>query len=149
MRQFFHILIQVQPTLFKSFIWKHFVNMANPMKIFFQFFIVFISITIYYPVLLYPLFLAITTPSSMSMYPFSFLLHPSTLYPPPPLLLSCSLYMSLSIFLVSSVCSSDSTYEWNYVVFVFLRLAFSLNIMFSSSIHTVAKGKTFFFFIAQ
>ena len=37
---------------------------------------------------------------------------------------SCSPSMSLSIFLVSSVCSLDSTGEWNHMVFVFLWLAY-------------------------
>ena len=34
-----------------------------------------------------------------------------------------SVYESISILLVSTVCSLDSTYEWHYMVFVFLWLA--------------------------
>ena len=63
------------------------------------------------------------------------------LLPSPPLSCHPALYESVFILLVSSVCSLDSTYEWNDMVFVFLWLAYSLSIMFSRPIHTVAKVK--------
>ena len=44
----------------------------------------------------------------------------------------------------SSVSFLNSIYEWNHMVFVFLRLI-SLGIMHSSSIHIVANGKISFF----
>ena len=47
-------------------------------------------------------------------------------------------------FPCQSVCSLNSTHEWNHMVFVFLWLI-SLSIMFSRSIHTISEGKIFFF----
>ena len=60
---------------------------------------------------------------AMSMSPFSFLLNPSTSYAP-HLTYHPALYESVPIFLISSVCLLDSTYERNYMVFVFLWLAY-------------------------
>ena len=58
-------------------------------------------------------------------FPFSLLLNPSTPYtqPHPTAVSLLSIYESVSLLLVSSVCSLDSTYEWNHMVFVFLWLA--------------------------
>ena len=77
--------------------------------LFFVFFILlYFSVTIYPPYT--PLPTTITTLFYVSMSPFSLLLKPSTptsshlsFYP--------ALYESLSIFLVSSVCSLETTYE--------------------------------------
>ena len=53
---------------------------------------------------------------------------PSPLTQPPPTAVSLlSIYESVSILLVSSFCSLDSTYEWNHVVLVFLWLKPFLN----------------------
>ena len=84
------------------------------------------------------------------MSPFPFLLHPSTPSPSPrPLaVILLSIYESVPISLVSSVCSLDSTYEWNHMVFSSLCLI-SLSIMFTTFIHAVTKGKIFFFFMAK
>ena len=60
-----------------------------------------------------------------------------------------SFYESVSILLVSSVCSFESTYEWNHRCLSFSDWLISLSIMFSRPIHTVAKGKIFFFFIVE
>ena len=58
---------------------------------------------------------------------FSLLLNTSIPNPQPPtpraVSLLCS-YESVSILLVSSVCSLDSTYEWDRMVFDFLWLAY-------------------------
>ena len=58
---------------------------------------------------------AISTLLSRSMSPFLFLLNLSTLCSPP---LSChpAIYVSVSILLVSSVCSLDCTYKWNQMM---------------------------------
>ena len=74
----------------------------------------------YHLVPLYPA--AVTTLLSMSMCPFSFLLHPSTLYA--PLAVICSPSESVSVLFVSLVCSLDSTCRWNHMVLVFLWLAY-------------------------
>ena len=55
---------------------------------------------------------------------FSLLLNPFTLSPPPPTICHPAHYQSVPIFLVSSVCSLDFTYEWNPFLFVFLWLAY-------------------------
>ena len=69
--------------------------------------------------------------------------------PPPPAtshhLLSIWVHLCFACY---SVCSLDSTYEWNHTEFVLLWFT-SLSIMFSMSIHTVEKGKIFFFFMAE
>ena len=83
-------------------------------------------------------------------YPYPWVLFPFCSIPlpshiPPPAVILLSIYESVPIFLVSSVCSSDSTYDWNHVIFVFSDWLISLSIMFSSSIYTVLKGKLFFF----
>ena len=78
----------------------------------------------YHLVTIYPKPLAIPTLLSMSWVLFHF-----TSIPPPPnhsptsyhLL---SIYESIPIFIVSSVYSLDSIYEWNHMVFVFLWLAY-------------------------
>ena len=90
---------------------------------FFLFFIVFFSITIQSPYIPFP------TPQSPPYCP-----HPWVLFPfcsTPHALLSprnschlLSIYDSVSIVLVHSVCSLDSIEEWNYMVFVFLWLAY-------------------------
>ena len=65
---------------------------------------------------------AVTTLLSMPMSPFCSIPPPSNLSAPlsgHPLL-----YQPVSILLVSSVCSFDSTYEWNQMIFVFLWLPY-------------------------
>ena len=71
-----------------------------------------------------PLPPTITTLLSMTISTFSFLVNPSTPYPPYP---SCHPALHLwvcPILLVSSVCSLYSTYKWNHMLFVFFRLAY-------------------------
>ena len=86
--------------------------------------LIFIVFFYYHLVTIYPKPLAIPTLLSMSWVLFHF-----TSIPPPPnhsptsyhLL---SIYESIPIFIVSSVYSLDSIYEWNHMVFVFLWLAY-------------------------
>ena len=56
---------------------------------------------------------------------FLFLLlnHSTHLRPPLPATWSCQPALYLSIFLVSSVCSLNFTYEWNHMLLIFLWLA--------------------------
>ena len=59
-----------------------------------------------------------------SFFPFLFA---QFSHPPTPLSAAAvllSIYESLFIFLVSSVCSLESTYEWNHMVFSLLWLAY-------------------------
>ena len=77
----------------------------------------------------------------------SFFLHPSTPRPPallPPKGWHPALYESVSVLLVNAVCSLDSTYKWNHMVFVFLW-HISLITMFSRSNHAVSNGKFSYF----
>ena len=53
------------------------------------------------------------------------------------------LWVLFSLF----ICFVDSTYKWNYMVFVFLWVI-SLSIILSRSIHVAANGKISFFFTA-
>ena len=53
---------------------------------------------------------------------FSFLLNPSTLLPWPRAVCLVSIYDSVSILLVSSVCSLNYIYRFNHIVLVFLWL---------------------------
>ena len=79
----------------------------------------------YHLVPLYPP--EITTLLSMSWVLFPFCSIPSTPNHPHPAPTSChllSIYESVFVLLVSSVCSLDSTYKWNHMVFVFLWLAY-------------------------
>ena len=79
-----------------------------------------------------------------SFFLFAHSLHPLTFCPT-----SChlfSIYESVFVLLVSSVCSLGSTYEWDHMVFVISDWLFSLSMMFSMSIHTMSKGKFFVFF---
>ena len=104
----------------------------------------------YHLVSLYPCPPAIPTLLSMSVSPFSFLLNPSTRLPPSPTICHLlSIYESVPIFLVSSVCSLDSTYEWIIWYLSFSDWLISLSIMFSRTIHTVAKGKIFFLWLSS
>ena len=86
----------------------------------------------------------------LSMSSFSVLMNPSTLQSLPST--SChllSICESPSVLLVSSVCSLDSTYQWNHRTFVFPWLAYFTYIIFSRSTYTVEKGKFFFIFYSQ
>ena len=68
---------------------------------------------------------AITIPLSMTMDSFPFLFNPSKpTFPLALAVLLLSIYESVSILLVSSVCSLDSTNEWNPMIFLFLWLAY-------------------------
>ena len=80
---------------------------------------------------------------SMSMSPFSFLLNLSTPNPPPAVT-PLSIYESVPIFLVCSVCSLESTHEWEHTVFVFLWRAYVTE-------HDVllTEAKLFFLFMAE
>ena len=77
------------------------------------------------------------------------------LFPPIiPTLLPCGycqfvLYFNVSgyILLAYLFCSLGSTYRQDHIVFVFHCLAYFTCIMLSGSIHTVAKGRNFFFFL--
>ena len=69
--------------------------------------------------------------------------------PTPRVVNLLSMYESVSIMLVSFVCSLGSTYEWNHRVFVFLWHAYSLSIMFSRSIHAIARDKIVLFFMVE
>ena len=57
-------------------------------------------------------------PSSLVLFPFCSI--PPSPHLPTIAVILLSIYESLSIFFVSSVCSSDSTYKWNHMAFVFL-----------------------------
>ena len=100
-------------------------------------------------ILLIPLPLpTITTLLSMSLTSF-FLFAPSLYHLNPQSCHLLSVYEPVSILLVSSVCSLDSTYEWNYKVFVFLWLAYftQQNIL---RVHPCCyKESNFFFFTTE
>ena len=122
----------------------------------------FPSITIYPP---HPPPISPTLPPSSShhtvayvheLFPlFSFLpnfSNPLWLSPiPHPTTCRClpALCLWVSIFLLSSLCSLDSTYEWNHMVFIIFDWLISLSIMLSRTTHAVAKGKISFFFYGQ
>ena len=76
----------------------------------------------------------------------SFLLDTATTYPPSPKLSVC--YESVSVLLVSSVCSLDSYMSEIIWYLSFFDWLISFSIMFSSFIHTVTKDNIFFFFMA-
>ena len=57
-----------------------------------------------------------------------------------------SIYESVSIFLVSSVCSLDSTVSKNIWYLSLSDWFISLSILFSRSIHAVTKGNIFLFY---
>ena len=78
----------------------------------------------------------------MSFSLFAQSLHPLTF---PHLSCHPALYESVSILLLSSICSLDSTYEWNRMSFSDWFI--SLSIMFSRSIQAITKGKIFFSFL--
>ena len=110
----------------------------------------FYSLLYFFPLPFSPLIApAITTLLSVSMSPFAFLLNSFMMRPLSPSLavILLSIYASVPIFLRSSVSSLDSTYEWNHIIVSFSDWLISLSIMFSRSIHTVAKGKILFFFL--
>ena len=96
---------------------------------------------------------AITPLLSMSMSPFYVLFNPSTPEPsapcPPPLAVIL-LSMSLSLFCLLTPFINEiphlSEIIWYFSISDWL---ISLSIMFFSSIHTVIKGKIFFFFMAE
>ena len=56
-------------------------------------------------------------------------------------------YASGSILLISLFYSLDSFYKWDYMVFVFYQLSYSISIIVSSSIHAVQKGRNSFFLL--
>ena len=60
-------------------------------------------------------------PESFFLFAQSFHLFTS---PRPLAVILLSIYGSVPIFLVSSICSLDSTYDWDHTVFVFLWLAY-------------------------
>ena len=96
---------------------------------------------------LYPPPHVITTLLSLSMSPFSFLFYPSS--PTPPNSCHPSLYskgLSLFCLLVQFVHYFPHISEilWHLL---FLDCLISLSTMLSRSIHAVAKGKIFFFFL--
>lgn len=76
-----------------------------------------------------------------------------TLYP----LISISIFLPFLQFLANtipvsasvSIAISDSTYQWDHEVFVVLRLAFSLSVIFSRFICDAANGRISFFFKAE
>ena len=79
----------------------------------------------YYLTPLYPASPKIITLFFVSMSPFSFsaqCLHSQ--HPSSRAVSLFSIYESVSVLLVSSVCSLDTTYVWNQMVFVFLWLAY-------------------------
>ena len=73
-----------------------------------------------------------------------------TLYP----LINISIFLPFLQFLANtipvsasvSIAISDSTYQWDHEVFVVLRLAFSLSVIFSRFICDAANGRISFFF---
>ena len=93
-----------------------------------SFFIVFFPITIYPPYILFhlhPLPSPLQLPIVVHAHEFFFFFARSFFPQPHPHSRAISLLSeSVSIFLVSSVCPLDSTYEWNHMVFVFLWLAY-------------------------
>ena len=92
---------------------------------------------------------AITTLLSMSMSPFSFPLYPSTLIPLPIAAILFSIYESLFVLIVSSVCLLDSTKREIMWYLFFSDWLILLSIIFSRPTHAVAKGKISFFFMAK
>ena len=74
-----------------------------------------------------------------------------SLLEPSPLATFTFLYLWIFLFclFVCLFCFLDSTYKWNYMVLVFLWLAYSLSIILSRSINAVAKDKISFFFTAE
>ena len=83
----------------------------------------------------------------MSICPW--VLFPFYSIPPPPnihpllAVILLSIHESVSIFLVSLVCSLDSTYEWIICYLSFSAWLISFTIMFSMAIHTATQGKIF------
>ena len=97
---------------------------------------------------IYPPFPSGNRHAVVCVYEGFFSLIPLLFSPSPPALspmAAVSLFSeSMILFLFCLFCSSDFTYKWDHMVFVFLWLAYSLS-MFSWSIHTVAKSKISFF----
>ena len=59
------------------------------------------------------------------------------------------IYESVSVLLVHLFWFFDSTYKWNHMVFVFLRLTYFPSIIHSRSIHVVTNGRFHSFLMAQ
>ena len=101
----------------------------QPINVSLSFFLIFLNLIF---IIFFPLpFSPLMSPSPISHHIIvlvrliSFLLNASTHWTPHPT--SCQLlliYESVSVLLVSSICSLDSMYEWNHMVFVFLWLAY-------------------------
>ena len=81
--------------------------------------------------------------------PFTFSLPPTTLLPSGNQQSILCIYESASILFVYLFCSLDSTYKWNYMVFVFSFWLISLSIISCRSIHDVANGKISLFFMTK
>ena len=107
----------------------------------------FFSITIQSPYT--PLPSAITTPVSMSISPFSFLLNPFTPYPLPVAVIyfpSTSLFLFCLLVQIFHQIPHRSEIIW---YLSFSDWLISLSIMFSRSIYIVAKDKIFVFFYGR
>ena len=93
----------------------------------------------------------ITTLLSVSTRPFSFLLHPSN---PNSLPYSCSCHSTLHLRLSLFCLLIQFVHQIPHMSGIIWYLSFSgwliaLSLIFSRSIHAVAKGKIFFFFKAK
>ena len=121
-----HLLFPLLGTCFLD------IHMA-PFFHYFFFFInldvfLFFKFSLYY---IFPLsfspFISLLPPAINHCCSCPWALFPFHSIPPPPnhplpAAVICSLWVS--VLIVSSVCSLDSTYEWNHMVFVFLWLAY-------------------------
>ena len=106
-------------------------NFQEPLLVFLfsKHFLMFFIFTVFFPLLFSPLILSPTLPCNHqpvihvheSFFPLAWSLPP---LPPAIAAILLSIYESVSMLHVSSVCSLDSTYEWNHIVLVFLWLAY-------------------------
>ena len=105
----------------------HFIFSTELYVIFYLIFIVFFPL---------PFFISFVVHVHESLFLFAQSLHP-LISPSPPAVICCLIYESVSVLLVSSVCSLDSTYEWNHMEFVFLWLAYPFYHLFLSCINII------------
>ena len=132
----YHLYIVCSPRKWRYFF---FIFLINSLLLYFFHYHFFPLYTLLCP--------AITTLLSMSMSPF----FSSCLIPPPPNCLTAQICQpaiseSVSILLVSSICSLDYTWMKSYSICLSLTGLIHLIIMFSRSIHAVAKVLTFSYF---
>ena len=97
-----------------------------------------------------PFPLVITRTLSVSMVFFFLILSPSSPSPTPLPSDSCQSILSISvavcILFICLICSLDSTYNWNHMVFVFLWVAYFTEHNTHQAHHAAAKGMIPFLF---